>query len=185
MSAVHGVPLDRLEVLYRRALASHDEHRVICRSVAGRDNELRSAHSHPHPQLCGAGPSPRGSWARQAAQTSVAAAADSHTDQTALQLGHRTLPVPQPDPGEAAPRAEEAAHVLALFAETVTLLPSEVFKPEHKLNRRNLQPEPAAPDVKEKTAKLTAEQWKLTGRYTVKMRNAVKITVYEYEREIN
>ncbi|XP_067370478.1 3',5'-cyclic-AMP phosphodiesterase 4C-like isoform X4 [Channa argus] len=27
MSAVHGVPLDRLEVLYRRALASHDEHR--------------------------------------------------------------------------------------------------------------------------------------------------------------
>lgn len=71
----------------------------------------------------------RGSRARQAAQTSVAAAPDSHTDQTALQLGHRALPVPQPDPGEAATRAEETPHVLALLAETVTSLPSEVSKP--------------------------------------------------------
>lgn len=70
----------------------------------------------------------RGSRARQAAQTSVAATQDSHTDQTALQLGHRALPVPQPNPGEAATRAEETPHVLALPAETVTSLPSEVSK---------------------------------------------------------
>lgn len=62
----------------------------------------------------------RRSGARQAAQTPVAAAQDSHTDQTTLQLGHRALPVPQPDPGEAATRAEETPHVLALLAETVT-----------------------------------------------------------------
>lgn len=62
----------------------------------------------------------RGSGARQATQTSVATAQDSHTDQTALQLGHRALPVPQPDSGEAATRAEEATHVLAHLLETVT-----------------------------------------------------------------
>lgn len=62
----------------------------------------------------------RGSRARQAAQTSVAAAQDSHTHQAALQLGHRALPVPQPDPGEAPARTEKTADVLALLAETVT-----------------------------------------------------------------
>lgn len=62
----------------------------------------------------------RGSGARQAAQASVAAAQDAHTDQAALPLGQRALLVPQPHPGEAAPRPEEAAHVLALPAETVT-----------------------------------------------------------------
>ncbi|GLD49876.1 cAMP-specific 3',5'-cyclic phosphodiesterase 4D-like isoform X1 [Lates japonicus] len=30
-AAAHGLPLDRLEVLYSRALASHDEHRVRSR----------------------------------------------------------------------------------------------------------------------------------------------------------
>lgn len=61
----------------------------------------------------------RGRRARQTAQTSVAAAADAHPDQTALPLGHRALPVPQPHPGEAAPLTEEAPHVLALFDQTV------------------------------------------------------------------
>ena len=70
----------------------------------------------------------RGSRACQAAQTSVAAAPDPHTHQTALPLGHRALPVPQPDPGEAATRAEEAPHVLALTDETVTPFLSEVSK---------------------------------------------------------
>lgn len=68
----------------------------------------------------------RGSRACQAAQTSVATTQDSHTDQTALQLGQRALPVPQPDPGEAATRAEETPHVLALLGETVTAFPSKV-----------------------------------------------------------
>lgn len=67
-----------------------------------------------------------GSRARQAAQASVAATQDSHTDQTALQLRHRALPVPQPDSGETATRAEKTPHVLALFIETVTSLPSQV-----------------------------------------------------------
>lgn len=70
----------------------------------------------------------RGSGTRQAAETSVAAAQDSHTDQAALPLGHRALPVPQPDPGEVETRAEETPHVLALPAETVTPFPSEVSK---------------------------------------------------------
>lgn len=83
-------------------------------------NKIRAGHGVRHAEQ-------RGSGARQAAQTSVAAAADSHPDQTALQLGHRALPVPQPHPGEAAPRAEEAPHVLALLAETVNFnFPSEV-----------------------------------------------------------
>lgn len=68
----------------------------------------------------------RGCGTRQAAQTPVAAAQDAHTDQTALQLGQRTLPVPQPDAGETPTRAEKAPHVLALLSETVTLLPSPV-----------------------------------------------------------
>lgn len=61
----------------------------------------------------------RESWAPQAAQTSVAAAPDSHTDQTTIQLGQRALPVPQPHSGEAATRAQEAPNVLAVFIETV------------------------------------------------------------------
>lgn len=76
----------------------------------------------------------RGSGARQATQTSVATAQDSHTDQTALQLGHRALPVPQPDSGEAATRAEEATHVLAHLLETVTSFPSEVSKQSTSYN---------------------------------------------------
>lgn len=70
----------------------------------------------------------RRSRARQAAETSVAAAQDSHTHQTALQFGHRALPVPEPDPGEAATRTEEAPHVLALLVETVMYSPTEVSK---------------------------------------------------------
>lgn len=66
----------------------------------------------------------RGSRARQAAQTPVAATPDSHTDQTALQLGHRALPLPQQDTGEAATRAEKTPHVLALLGETVTSFPA-------------------------------------------------------------
>lgn len=69
----------------------------------------------------------RGSRARQAAQTPVAAAQDPHTHQAALPLGHRALPVPQPDPGEAPARPEEAPHVVALRGQTVTSLsPSQV-----------------------------------------------------------
>lgn len=70
----------------------------------------------------------RGSRARQAAQTPVAATQDSHPDQAALQLGHGALPVPQQDPGEAATRAEKNPHVLALLGETVTFFPSKVSK---------------------------------------------------------
>lgn len=76
----------------------------------------------------------RGSRARQATQTPVAATQDSHTDQTALQLGHRALPVPQQDPGEAATRAEKNPHVLALLGETVTFSPSKASK---RLNEPN------------------------------------------------
>ena len=68
----------------------------------------------------------RGSRTRKAAQTPVAATQDSHTDQTALQLGQRTLPVPQPDAGETPTRAEKAPHVLAHLGETVTFLPSQL-----------------------------------------------------------
>lgn len=70
----------------------------------------------------------RGSGTRQAAQTPVAAAQDAHTDQAALQLGQRTLPVPQPDAGETPTRAEKAPHVLALLSETVTFVPSQVLQ---------------------------------------------------------
>lgn len=81
----------------------------------------------------------RRSGTRQAAQTPVAAAQDAHSDQTALQLGHRTLPVPQPDAGETPTRAEKAPHVLAFLAETVTLPPlrrlhTGLTELMHKLN---------------------------------------------------
>lgn len=80
----------------------------------------------------------RGSRARQAAQTPVAATQDSHPDQAALQLGHGALPVPQQDPGEAATRAEKNPHVLALLGETVTLFPSKVSKLAADRNVRKL-----------------------------------------------
>lgn len=67
-----------------------------------------------------------GSGTRQATQTPVAATQDAHPDQTALQLGQRTLPVPQPDAGETPTRAEKAPHVVALLNQTVTFLPYQV-----------------------------------------------------------
>lgn len=63
----------------------------------------------------------RRSRVRQTSQTLVATAPNSHTHQTALQLGLRALPVPEQDPGEAETRTEEAPHVLAVLTKTVKL----------------------------------------------------------------
>ncbi|KAG7513843.1 hypothetical protein JOB18_018084 [Solea senegalensis] len=43
LSTAHGVPLDQLEVLYRRALASHDEHWLIVVQSSGNPIRLDSS----------------------------------------------------------------------------------------------------------------------------------------------